>query len=259
MSDITKIVKNFGDIKNAYNNILSEGVIEKNESKKNLFKGYVNSIKENEILKTQFLVYTNIENKVESDAAKATHFVNENIGLFSKFTKKQIMEANEKLVHDLLFEKYPDKSELYENISKLIFTEKSPKNIDEIVETTSKIVNHIINNKPKEIVESIDLPSSMISAMMVEKYNSKYSELNEDERSILKVLIESTDEDKKDLLAKTTKDCISLINEKLDTNDLEIKEKLLKVKEKLLNENNELGDDFIKKITKLNELKNSLK
>jgi hypothetical protein len=260
MSDITKISKNFGKIKSVFNNLLSEGVIEKNETKKGLFKEYLKAIKENEILKTQFLVYTNIENKVEDDAAKATQFVKENIELFSKFTKKQILESNSKLVQKIIFEFEADdeRAELYENISTLIFTPRTPNSIDTIVEATSKVVEYILNHKPKVVTEAIELPNSMLSTMMVDKYNEKYASLDESEKQVLKVLIDSTDEEKKEVYSSTLRECINLINEKLDTNDLEAKDKLLRVKDKLLNDKQEINEDFFKNISKLVELKNNL-
>jgi hypothetical protein len=260
MSDITKISKNFGKIKSVFNNLLSEGVIEKNETKKGLFKEYLKAIKENEILKTQFLVYTNIENKVEGDAAKATQFVKENIELFSKFTKKQILESNSKLVQKIIFEFEADdeRAELYENISTLIFTPRTPNSIDTIVEATSKVVEYILNHKPKVVTEAIELPNSMLSTMMVDKYNEKYASLDESEKQVLKVLIDSTDEEKKEVYSSTLRECINLINEKLDTNDLEAKDKLLRVKDKLLNDKQEINEDFFKNISKLVELKNNL-
>jgi hypothetical protein len=261
MSDITKITKNFGKIKNVFNNILSEGVIEQNETKKGLFKEYLKAIKEDEILKTQFLVYTNIENKVENDATKAIQFVKENIELFSKFTKKQILESNHKLVQNILFEfEFQDeRAELYENISTLIFTPRTPNTIDTIVEATSKVVEYILNHKPKVVTEAIELPTSMISTMMVDKYNEKYTSLDESEKQVLKVLIESTDEEKKEVYSTTLRECIDLINEKLSTADLDTKDKLLRVKEKLLNDKQEINEDFFKNISKLVELKNNLK
>jgi hypothetical protein len=261
MSDITKITKNFGKIKSVFNNILSEGVIEKNEAKKGLFKEYLKAIKEDEILKTQFLVYTNIENKVENDATKAIQFVKENIELFSKFTKKQILESNHKLVQNILFEfEFQDeRAELYENISTLIFTPRTPNTIDTIVEATSKVVEYILNHKPKVVTEAIELPTSMISTMMVDKYNEKYASLDESEKQVLKVLIESTDEEKKEVYSTTLRECIDLINEKLSTADLDTKDKLLRVKEKLLNDKQEINEDFFKNISKLVELKNNLK
>jgi hypothetical protein len=98
----------------------------------------------------------------------------------------------------------------------------------------------------------------MLSGIMVEKYNTKYSELNESERNLLKTLIESTEDGKKELLKGLIRECIDAIDKKLDTNDLEVKDKLLKVKDKLLNNTNEINEDFIKSIIKLDTLKNSL-
>lgn len=260
MTDLTPIIKNFGHIKSVYNTLLAESVMSDDKSKKELFKGYVKSIKENEIIKTQFLVYTNIEQKVESDTTKAAMFVKENIDLFSKFSKKDILEANTKLVGNLLFENdVVDNKELYENISTLIFTNKKPETIDAIVEATSKVVDYIVNNKAKTLTEAIELPNSMLSTMMVEKYNEKYASLDESEKKILKTLIDSTDVEKKEVYLNTIKECITLIDEKLDTADLNAKDKLLRVKDKLLNDKQEINEDFIKNISKLVELRSNLK
>lgn len=261
MANLAQISKNFGHIKNLYNTLLAESVISKDISKKELFKDYVKSLKENEILKTQFLVYTNIEQKIESDATKANLFVKENIDLFSKFDKKDIIEANNRLVEKINFgyEVDDNKEELYECISTLIFTKKTPETIDTIVEATSKLVSYILNNKPKSITESIELPNSMLSTIMVEKFNERYSSLDETEKNVLKVLIDSSDEKKKEVYSNTLRECIDLINEKLDTTDLEAKDKLLRVKDKLLNDKQEINENFNKNISKLVELRVSLK
>lgn len=261
MTNLTQITKNFGHIKSVYNTLLSESVMSEDKSKKELFKNYVKSLKENEILKTQFLVYTNIEQKVEKDINKAGMFVKENIDLFSKYSKKDIFEANSKLVLDLLFEKdiKDDKKELYESISTLIFTEKTPDSIDTIVEATSKIVDYIVNNKEKVTSESIELPNSMLTTIMVDKYNQKYSTLDESEKQVIKVLIESTDDEKKEVYGKVVRECIDLINEKLNDSDLETKDKLLRVKDRLLSDKQEINEDFIKNVSKLVELRSSLK
>jgi hypothetical protein len=260
MINITDLAKNFGRIKNAYNDILTEGIITKDKDKKILFKKYINTIKENEILKLQFLVYTNIENKIEPDRFKATQFVNENMNLFSDIKKKDILENNIKLVNDLLFEKdSEEKNNLYENISNLIFLKKNAKDIEKIIESTNFIVDYIVNNQPKTIVEKIELPNSMISVMMVDKYNEKYSVLDETEKKLLKVLIASDDESKKEIYKSIVRECLDIIDVKLVTEDLDIKDKLLKVKDKLLNDKNEIGDDFLKNIIKVNNLVKNLK
>ena len=259
--DITKTVQNFGKIKNAYNEILVESVVTKDKDKKDLFKSYVKTIKENEALKNQFLIYDVIENKVETDEAKAKAFVDECINIILKYNIKDIFNANHKLLENILFEKdlEYDKKELHENIASLIFTPKTPKNIDTIIEAKSYIVNYILNNKEKEINESFGLPNSVVSTIMVSKYNEKYSELDESEKEILKTLIDSDDEKKKEVYTKTIRECIDLINDKLVESSLDAKDKLLRVKDKLLNDKVEIDENYSKNISKLVELRNSLK
>lgn len=253
-------MQNFGKIKNVFNELLVEGLTTKNGENVKLFKKYLNTIKENEILKTQFLVNSNIENKIETDREKAFQFVNENINLLSKFSKKEINEANKSLMSlcsDFNDVDY-DLKGLHENISTLIMTKKTTSTIDIIVESTSFIVDFILNNKPKVISECIDLPNSMLSSIMVDKYNEKYSTLNESEKSILKVLIDSDDNAKKDVYTKMVRECIDLINETYPNADLDSKDRLLRVKDKLLNDKVEINEDYFKNVSKLVELKESL-
>ena len=238
-----------------------ESVVAKNKDKKDLFKSYVKTIKENEALKNQFLVYNIIENKVEINESKAKAFVDECMNIISKYNTNDILKANNKLVENILFEKdYDyDKKELHENIATLIFTPKTPKNIDTIIEAKSYIVNYILNNKEKEVSESVALPNSLVSTIMVEKYNQKYADLDESEKEILKSLIDSDDTTKKEIYSKTIRECIDLINDKLTDSSLDAKEKLLQVKDKLLNDKQEVNEDYTKNISKLVELRNSLK
>jgi hypothetical protein len=256
-------MKNFGKIKNAFNEILAEGVVSKNDSNKQLFKKYIKTIKENEVLKTQFLVYDNIENKIEENEFKANLFLQENIALFNKYSKEEILEANNKLAESILSEQKNasyDNEKLHEDISNLIFLKKEAKNIDAIVEATANVINYMKKNKAKVVTESIDLPNSMLTTIMVEKYNEKYSALtDETDKQILKALIESNDEKKKEVYSIVIRECIDLIDEKLKESDLDAKDKLLRVKDKLLNDKQEISEDFNKNISKLVELKKSLK
>jgi len=253
-------MKNFGKINNIFNFTLAEGMVSKNDNTKLLFKNYIKAIKENVILRTQFLVYDNIENMVEENEFKATQFVQENIALMSKFSKKDILEANANLVKPVLSEQAIsyEKETLHENIAKLIFAKKSAKNINEMIDCTSKIVEYIKSNKEKEIIETIDLPMSMLSTIMVDKYNEKYSELSESERKMLKVLIESTEEEKKNIYSITIRECIDLIDSKFKTADLDSKDRLLRVKDKLLNDKIEIDENFTNNLSKLVELKETL-
>ncbi len=254
---------NFGKIKNAFNGIMVEAIVTKNDASKQIFKKYVSTIKENKILKTQFLVYKNIEDKVELNESKALQFVNDNIELLKSFKTKELNEANAELAKSISLsqdgESKYDKQELHENISKLITLKISTSNIDEIIEARTFVVNHIMNNKAKEINESIDLPPSMVSSIMVDKYNEKYASLDESDRSALKSIIDSNDEQKKEMYSVILRECIDLIDGRLGSSDVEAKDKLLRVKDKLLNDKKELDENFIPKISKLIELKSSLK
>jgi hypothetical protein len=253
-------MQNFGKIKNKFNELMVEGIVSNKEENKKLFKHYVKTIKENEILKTQFLVYDNIENKIEENELKANLFLQENIALLQKFSKKDIMEANFKLADPIIFETESTDSNivLHENITKLIFTKKTAKNIDTIVEATAYIINHMKNNKTKTVTESFDLPNSMLSTIMVDKYNEKYASLSETEKKVLKVLIDSDDTKKEEVYSGVVRECIDMINVKLTDSDLETKDRLLRVKDKLLNDKIEINENFNKNISKLLELKNSL-
>ena len=174
MSETTNIIKNFGRIKNMYNNVLTESIMSKNNDKKLLFKKYLKTIKENELLKLQFMVFTNIENKVEPDKIKAMQFVDENISLFSTIDKKDLIKKNGLLIKEIGLENdyKSNLDSLYENISELIFLEKTPNNIDRVIENKNKIVEYISNNKIRDKVDVVDLPNSMLSGIMVEKYKN---------------------------------------------------------------------------------------
>ena len=259
-------MQNFGKIKNAFNGILAESIVTKNDTNKALFKKYVQTIKESNILKTQFLVYDNIENKLEDESISTNVFVAENISILQKFKAADILKENKKLlalskeIEAKLEEVYDTRlSSLHESLSNIIFTSVTPKNVNKVSRDITNVINYIKTNKPKELTEAINLPASMLSTMMVDKYNEKYSELDESERKVLKALINSTDAEKKEVYTLTIRECIDLINEKLKEADLDAKDKLLRVKDKLLNDKQEITEDFTKNISKLVELKDSLK
>jgi hypothetical protein len=93
---------------------------------------------------------------------------------------------------------------------------------------------------------------------MVDKYNERYSDLDESDKKILKVLIDSTDEQKKEVYLETVRECVDLIDKRLEESDLDTKDKLLKVKDKLLRDKIEINEEYTKKISKLVDLKKSL-
>jgi len=256
-------MQNFGKIKNTFNNLLVEAIAKKDENTKKLFKQYIKAIKESEILKTQFLIYSNIENKIGDDSLSVFSFVSENLRLLEKYNQKDILKENAKLTSMLkkinfnIDDSY-DLLSLHESITKLTFINKTPQNIETVMTEVKKITDYILANKPKEVNESFDLPLSMLSKLMVEKYNDKYSSLSDADKEVIKVLINPDVEAKKELYQNEVKECVKIIDNLLSEESGEAKEKLLKVKSKLLEEQEIENDKFLDKISKLMELKNNL-
>lgn len=257
---MNKNVKNFGKIKNTYNTILVESITSKKDENKLVFKKYIKEIKGDEILKEQFLIFNNIENKIEADRVKAIEYVKESIALLSKYPKQSIIESNTKLFNDIVFEfdvDY-DKKSLHEAITTLVFTDRKASTLDVILDATDKVVDYIINNKTKKVNEGLDIPNSLLISLSVGNFNEEYKDLSESEKAIVSIMIESTPEEKKKLFKDTNDECLSLINSKLEESEINAKEKLLSVKERLLTQEFN-KDNFINDITKLIELKETLK
>ena len=286
---INKLVVNFGKCNTAYTNFLSEiissgkkvGVNENNKLNlsndiKGVFNKYINLLRENKVLKTQYHIYSNIESKIESDKDKALEFVKENLSLMNKFSKKEISETNKvisKILNNIPSSKldgYYNVSDsvkkLHEDISTLINTKKMGNTISVILETNHKIVDYILNNKEdkKEVVEGLGdtvLSSKDLSKIMVSKFNKEYGDsLSESEASLLKsILTTSSDEGKKNIMFnESIKKCLSLVNDKLKIADIDLKTSLLDLKENLLDKKYN-NDSFEVDILKLNTLKESLK
>ena len=255
-------MQNFGKIKNMFNSLLVEAMVTNDVEKKKLFKEYVQSIKTNEVLKAQFLVYDNIETKVEVNEHKATEFVKANIEVLNKYPKAKILEENNKLLGKLKTASVNDNYELaqlHEDISTLIFADRNPKNVDCIVESLTSIVDYIKENeiKNKDVVEAPVLPNSVVSEIIVNKFNEKYSELTEDEQRVLKSIIDADDNGKKEIFKALTRECVELVDKHLVESEVETKEKLLMTKDRLLRLEY-VEESFITDISKLIELKSDL-
>ena len=85
---------NFGNIKNTFNKILTESITQKNRQRKNIFKEYLKTLKESSVLKSQFIVLNNIENKFIEDPYLAGEYVKENVDSIRKFGSKKITLEN---------------------------------------------------------------------------------------------------------------------------------------------------------------------
>jgi len=254
-------MENFGNIKDTFKNLVVESVIKKDEKGKKLFSKFLKTIKENKTLKDQYLIYSNLQNSKFDDGVEAKEFVKENIELLKGLNEGHIVKGNEfflKLLKGNQIVK--ENQEFYNKVSYLVNTEKTPSNIKKINESINYIVKPMLEKEEVEevVTESIDLPPSVLTKLAVNKFNSRYSNITESEKEIIKTVLNGTNEDKENIYNKLKRECIDGIDSKLnESSDLELKDKLLKVKDKLLNSGFNL-DTFSTDISKFYDLKESI-
>jgi hypothetical protein len=253
-------------VKNATSLYLNENKIDKT------LKEFLNIVKSSPVLTLEFIVYKNIENKYISDDVLATRYIDENISMLKNYTKKEIIEENNKLVDFNLDDYSSDesKSKLYESIETIILenTKDSKfKNVDKIHTSFEYILNHIKNNTNNVIQENKSvfeeykdkyLNIDFIFNNAVKKFNEKYSHLSEGEKRILKIMINEEESQKEIIFNETINETLDKIQLSIKAeNDPNISNKLYKVKEKI-NEMKFNKETLIDDLVKLNTLKESL-
>ena len=255
-------MNNFGNIKDTFKNLVIESVIKKNDKGKKLFSKFLKTIKENETLKNQYLIYSNLQNTKFDDSIQAREFVKENISLLKKLNKEHITKGNDFFLKLLKGnEIIKENDSFYKDILFLVESEITPFNVKKVNESTNNIVRLMLEKEEVEevVTESIDLPPSVLTKLAVNKFNSKYSDITESEKEIIKTVLNGSNENKEETFNKLKRECIDTIDNKLNENsDLDLKDKLLKVKDKLLNTNFSL-DNFNTDISKIYDLNESIK
>jgi len=255
-------MNNFGNIKDTFKNLVIESVIKKNDRGKKLFSKFLKTIKENETLKNQYLIYSNLQNTKFDDSIQAREFVKENISLLKKLNKEHITKGNDFFLKLLKGnEIIKENDSFYKDILFLVESEITPFNVKKVNESTNNIVKLMLEKEEVEevVTESIDLPPSVLTKLAVNKFNSKYSDITESEKEIIKTVLNGSNEDKEETFNKLKRECINTIDNKLnESSDLDLKDKLLKVKDKLLNTNFSL-DNFNTDISKIYDLNESIK
>ena len=252
---------NFGKIRDTFNSILSESIIKKDKEGKKIFNSYLKELKKNNSLKSQFLLYKNLSSKKFTNESDAKYYIEESITLLKKLDKKEINRGTKKLVSLLKGkELVKENMELYNHINILVETKKTASSIDKIQESINFITRKMMEVSEQEVkqYESVNLPPSVLTKMAINRFNLKYSDITESEKNIIKSVLNGTEEDKENVYVNLKKECIDLIDNKLNENtDLDMKDKLLKVKDKLLrmtyNPNEYVGD-----IDKVYQLKQSV-
>ena len=254
-------MENFGQIKDTFNSILSESIIKKDNEGKKIFKEYLKILKENNSLRSQYLIFKNLEFKRFEFASDAKEYIKENIELLKKLDKTELEKGKKDLL-SLLENKnlVKDNSTLYDHINILSTTVKSASSLDKLQQSINYIKDRMTTKE--EVVENkeeaINVPPSVLTKMATNRFNTKYSDVSEDEKQIIKTILNGTEENRRDVYNTLKTDCIDIIDNKLNEEiDLELKDKMLKVKDKLLRMSYN-PDEYVKNIDKVYELKKSV-
>jgi len=188
------------------------------ESKKLAFN-FFDIIKNSPILQLEFKVFNNMENKhIENDLA-ATRYIDNNIKLFEVYTIDEIIEER-KRVASIISENNisldENKVKLYNAIDDLIMeslTNYDEIDVDSIHESFEVVLNHIKQPKRGVMLEDININdiNEDVIEIAVDKFNEKYDMLNEDDKNLLKILIKSSNEEKKSLLESYKSETISIL------------------------------------------------
>lgn len=124
-------MKNFGLIKTIYEDLMVDALVTESKLNKSLYNKFVNRLKSNKIMKTQFEVYNLLEEINESvNEDNLNFYIKECISLLDGISRDEIIKENLKTFKPILenfpeleFKDYPEKN-LHESIAELIFTKK---------------------------------------------------------------------------------------------------------------------------------------
>lgn len=260
-------MKNFGLIKTIFTNIMADALVSENDKGKKLFNNYVNKVKKNKVLRTQFDVYELLENANGIEDSNIELYVKESISLLDGISRETIIMENLKLFKPIIENyphlediEYPEKS-LHEAISELMFVRKNAKTINSIIKNTNTIKesiksNLIIENANGSKLNNRQIPNSLFTKLMVERFKEEYGSFNDTEKLVFMSLVKEDVDFKNETHSYLIKECLVLVNVKM-SEDPSLKESLLNVKEKLLAENFS-ADNYKNSIVKILELYNDL-
>jgi len=261
---------NFGTLKDIFTEKLIESYTSDDKKGKILYKNFLKILKENETLRTAFIVYKNLETKTIKNEVEAIEYLKESISLLQDYRgEKSISTQSEKLISLLesngIDVQNVNTKKIHENIQNLITTKKSASTIDKLHESKKEVVSWLMSDKEfineDQTYVNTEIDPKKFLEIAVNKFNEKYNEsLTEEEKNILKVLRENNEEKNKTLASDLVKETIELVNNFLVEyeDNVTVKSKLLETKDVIykMMENN---DSSSERILKLYELKKNLK
>lgn len=254
-------MKNFGLIKEGYVALLSEAIVSQDKEMKKAFRSFVKSVKSNPILKAQKNVFKLLENVSDVEDEFKSMYISEAVDVLKNIDEEEIVTENVKLLApllefglDLTKVEYDEKN-LHECITDYVYTARTPKTMNRIVESKSVILTHKpMITETKETESAIILPSQLVM-IMEEKFKRNYSELNETEIKIIKSAISGNKTIQESLFNELKTECQTMVNDLKENEELvEFVDTLTQTQDKL-NEMQFNEDNYVDDMHTLLELK----
>lgn len=210
---------NFGTIKNKVSHMLGEAYLSAEPKQaEDTYRQYMKTIKGSPILMLEYIVFKNLEKQgVASNSAH--HFIDENVALFKRFKKSEIITEHQKLKQfSLAGTKLNDTNrKLNESIQNLILenaqTERTP-NINKIHDAVCVILESVTapltNNK---IAETPKYSLKSMLAAVKNKLAESYGQLDESDKMILSLLMEKDNKKQEKLFSDLKQKSLKFINE----------------------------------------------
>jgi hypothetical protein len=198
---------NFGVVKNQVTRELSEHFITNaNSGAEKTYNEFLSAVKASPVLMMEYVVFKNLERR-SFDKERAIKYIDDNIALFQKYDKRDIISENAKL--EPFLGEAPKGDKLTEAIQTLILESASKSrlpNVNKIYDSLTYIVECMSKPEleaPSETEgaegEDDDFRLNEIMAMAERKVNERLSHLNEEEREIVRKLSSNREEDHKEL------------------------------------------------------------
>lgn len=261
---------NFGAIKDSVFKFSAHKMLK--EGKENdILKSFLSEVKSKPMLKAQYFLYKNLEEGSFDKENLAERYLNQNLNLVKNFNWHEILQEH-KILRKLYFPEeflvlgIPEKRDLYEAISTLLESVTKPgfSNINKSEQAYDFVLNHLMTkktiNESENLHEKEDMPNvfswKYLTQKAVNNFNERYSHLNENEKKLLKVLMQDDKEKKLHLehLISETLELITKAKEK-ETNLGGTFDKFeTKIKSINLQESKNIDED----IMNIEELKESL-
>lgn len=269
MTQNKHISLNYGAIRDTILRFASKQLVSEGGKSSTIFDSFLKGLKEIPALKVQNIVFKNLEEGKFAKERLAERYIAQNLKLIEGTTWDKVIDANRNIRISLLenshVEGQDNKSELYESIHTLIEStcRKGFTEIDKANQAYEFILNHLlredVENNEVDKQETEEFPKLLswgfVTNLAVNNFNQRYSHLNENEKSLLKILL-STEENKFNYLEDLKNENLTLINSLLKENIDEENEKILiNFKNKI---ENKLDENIDENIIHLAELKDTL-